>query len=401
MIMYLIRVVDYYVGIPLCFFIGMADKFVNIFRRKQNDAFEPKKILLIKTWGAGNIVLMLPAMRGIREKYPKAKIYFLSLAGNRGLLDNDPYIDDYFFIDMKSLKAFVSTVARNIMILRQKNIDYVLDFDQFARFTALLSFLIGKKRFGFDTRGQGKRFVFTDSVVYNNTQHMSMTFYELAKAAGAAAHGYRITKVPYSSKDSLFIEEFFKKNNISAKKDIIIGMHVGCGSNFPSRRWPTLKFAQLADRLITDYGARIYFSGTKDEKPLIEETMRMMKNKAIDISGCLTIKQLSALIEKTNIFFVSDTGPLHIASAMGTPVVGFFGPNTPLLYGPLGGNNAVFYKGLPCSPCITNYNAKTSHCKDPVCIGSIEVDEVYNEVSEKILNKIIKQKDEASFLFNK
>ena len=116
-----------------------------------------------------------------------------------------------------------------------------------------------------------------------------------------------------------------------------------------------------------------------------------MNNRAVDASGRLTIKQMAVIIEKSDIFFSSDTGPLHIASAMDTTVVGFFGPNTPLLYGPLGDKSIVYYKRLPCSPCITNYNAKKSDCRDPICITSIEVDKVYDDVAKRILSENLKR----------
>jgi len=392
MVIRIIRVVDYYVGIPTCFVIGILDKFLNVFR-KSVVTTNPEKILLVKTWGIGNIILMLPAMKAVREKYPEAQIYFFSLKNNREILEGNPYINDCFMLDMDGLRAFITSVAENIRLLRGEGIDCILDFDQFARFTALLSFVIGigKRRIGFNTRGQGKKYVFTDLVDYNNTQHMSKTFYDLAKVIGVAEENYQSVKVPYAGDDLFFVNGFLKTHGIDTQKDILIGIHIGCGPNFPSRRWSCEKYAQLADRLIEEFNVKIYFTGTRSETELVQNTISFMNNKAVDASGRLTIKQMAVIIEKSDIFFSSDTGPLHIASAMDTTVVGFFGPNTPLLYGPLGDKNIIYYKGLPCSPCITNYNAKKSDCRDPICITSIEVDKVYDDVAKRILSENLKR----------
>jgi len=392
MVIRIIRVVDYYVGVPTCFVIGILDKFLNVFR-KSVVTTNPEKILLIKTWGMGNIVLMLPTMKAVREKYPDTQIYFFSLKNNRDILEGNPYIDGFFSLDMDGLRIFISSVIENIRLLRKENIDCILDFDQFARFTALLSFVIGigKRRIGFDTRGQGKRYVFTDLVDYNNTQHMSKTFYDLARVIGIAEEDYQSVKVPYSGDDLFFINGFLKTHGIDTQKAILIGIHIGCGPNFPNRRWSCEKYAQLADRMIEEFNVKVYFTGTRSETDIVQNTISLMDNKAVDASGRLSIKQMAVIIEESDIFFSSDTGPLHIASAMGTTVVGFFGPNTPLLYGPLGDKNIVYYKGLPCSPCITNYNAKKSDCRDPICITSIEVDEVYDDVVKRILSENLKR----------
>jgi ADP-heptose:LPS heptosyltransferase len=90
----------------------------------------------------------------------------------------------------------------------------------------------------------------------------------------------------------------------------------------------------------------------------------------------MDLKTLAALLDRAEIVISNDTGPVHIASSLGKPVLGLYGPNTPALYGPLSPGSRSFYKDLPCSPCITNLNYKTSFCRLPVCIQNITVDEV-------------------------
>ncbi len=120
--------------------------------------------------------------------------------------------------------------------------------------------------------------------------------------------------------------------------------------------------------------------------PIINETIGLMSNKPLNAAGKLNLSQLAYLAEKCSIFISNDTGPVHLAAAVKTSTVSFYGPNTPFLYGPMWGKNDVFYKNLPCSPCITNYNAKSTKCKDPVCITGIKVQDVYNLIDRKLFN---------------
>jgi ADP-heptose:LPS heptosyltransferase len=92
------------------------------------------------------------------------------------------------------------------------------------------------------------------------------------------------------------------------------------------------------------------------------------------------VRETAYLIQNCRLFFSADTAPLHIATAMGVDAACFFGPNTPVLYGPRGKNDVVFYRNINCSPCLTNFNAKTSNCRKPVCITEITVDDVWKKI---------------------
>jgi ADP-heptose:LPS heptosyltransferase len=104
------------------------------------------------------------------------------------------------------------------------------------------------------------------------------------------------------------------------------------------------------------------------------------KDRVHDAAGRLSVLGLAALIERCAFVVTNDTAPVHMASSLGVPVFAFYGPNTPRLYGPLSRDSFAFFRALPCSPCLTNMNYKTSHCRMPVCIRDIGVDEVADRV---------------------
>jgi heptosyltransferase-2 len=105
----------------------------------------------------------------------------------------------------------------------------------------------------------------------------------------------------------------------------------------------------------------------------------------IDLCGRISVEQLVLLLQRSDLFIGNDSGPLHLAVAAGTPTVSFFGPETPALYGPRGEGHVVLYKDLPCSPCLNVYHSKeNSSCRDNVCMNSIEVEEAWTAVRERL-----------------
>jgi ADP-heptose:LPS heptosyltransferase len=158
----------------------------------------------------------------------------------------------------------------------------------------------------------------------------------------------------------------------------MVVLHPGSGDNFPGRRWPTRRFGLLARRLV-DRGAIVAVTGERRERGLTREVAEASGRALHDLAGTLDLEELIALLARARLLGSYDTGPVHLASALGVPVLGLYGPNTPLLYGPLSAGSRAFYDPPPCSPCITNFNYKTSRCRNAVCIRAIDVDAVADE----------------------
>jgi ADP-heptose:LPS heptosyltransferase len=157
--------------------------------------------------------------------------------------------------------------------------------------------------------------------------------------------------------------------------DPLVILHPGSGDNFPGRRWPTRRFGLVARRLV-DAGAVVAVTGGRGEAALAREVAEAAERDVWDLSGRLDLRELVALLARARVLVSNDSGPVHLASALGVPVVALFGPNSPALYGPLSEGSVSFYDAPPCSPCITNFNYKTSRCRNPVCIAAIEVEDV-------------------------
>lgn len=384
-----VRWIDRYIGIPLSWAVFCLRR---ILCRLPVET-EIKRILLIKFWGVGNIIMLLPAAKALKERFSGAKIDILTLTNNREPAESSGLFDNIYTIGNGSLVVFLATAWKSYRGLKKTGYDLIIDFEQFARFSALFSALIGpKKTIGFQTKGQHRGFLYTHPVNYNNCIHITQSFYSLAEQAGCAKRerieAQAVTAGKKHQEEALrLIAEWGFQN-----KRLIL-MHTGTSRNFSLRRWPPEYYADLADRLVDNFPVKIVFTGTGAERELAGKAMSYMKNKtsAVNSAGRLDFYCFIALIKLSDLLVSADTAPVHLASCLSVPVAGLYGPNTPLLYGPWGANSIYFYKHLSCSPCITNYNAKINRCRHPqgagMCMKSITPEEVFQGIKTAYFDK--------------
>ena len=383
----LIRFMDSYLGIPIILLISI---FLPCLRKKTSRPADvpPEKILLIKFWGIGNLFMLLPAIHALRATFPDSAVDFLTLAHNRDALTMTGVVDNVITINISTLRIFLKTCLRVAAQLRHKHYDMIIDFEQFARFSALLTHQIGAAySIGFETRGQHRHRLYADSVSYDNNIHMTRSFYALVERSGVS-HPFS-PRIAFSNKEMLKTKGsgILNKHGILPSSQVAV-IHIGSSDNFKERRWPPAHYAALADLLTDRFGMCIIMTELRDEILLIAEAKLHMKyaGQVIDLSGQLSFTDYYALITVADLVISADTATVHIASAVNTPVVGLYGPNTPKLYGPWGTGGLALYAGFDCSPCITNFNDKISTCRHPdgrgACMNAISVEMVFKSIED-------------------
>jgi ADP-heptose:LPS heptosyltransferase len=378
----LAKAVDRYVGILVCYAL-VALREIREYVAPREDLVEARTILLVKFWGLGNIVLLLPVVRLLRERHPNARIVFVSLERNRDLLDACPHLDQRIYVNDRNVFTLLWTLMTAVFRAARTKPDLAVDFEQFARASTILAVLARSKQIvGLATPGQGRAVLFHKRVRYDDRQHMGQTYLDLARAAGVEERVYRPEPMPVAARHDDEARAFLGERWTGATDGPLVLVHPGSGDNFLGRRWPAESFAKLADRLIREDGARVVVSGGPSEAALVREVIGLMDegDRAIDAAGRLSVLGLAALIRRCACIVTNDTAPVHVASSLGIPVFAFYGPNTPRLYGPLSRGSHAFFRALPCSPCLTNMNYKTSHCRMPVCIRDIGVEEAADRV---------------------
>jgi len=329
------------------------------------------EIVVVKFWGVGNAAMLLPVLRALRRRYPDARLTALTLAHNRELFAQ--VADEVLTVRLRPLPTAMLDMVRAVATLRARKIDLAVDFEQFVRASQVLLFLAGAGRVvAFDTPAQHRAGLATHKVRYDDTQHAADSFLALARAAG-------VTGPPEGGVEiELLAAARARAWARAGGRDgrPLVLLHPGSGDNFTGRRWPAARFAELARRLTDETDAVVAVTGTRAEREVVRRVIALADRGLADLSGRLSLPELVAFLARASLLVANDTGPVHLASALDVPVLGLYGPNSPLLYGPRSVGSVAFYDAPACSPCITNFNYKTSRCRNAVCIEAIDVDVV-------------------------
>jgi ADP-heptose:LPS heptosyltransferase len=349
----------------------------------------PKRILAIKFYGLGNMVMVLPAIQALREAHPAAEIDFLTLVENESVLQRSGLLTRTLGIRVHSFRELFASVWETLRVVRARHYDLVIDFEQFVKLSAIIAYATGAPdRIGFNTDGQRRGWLYTVRVVYTDSEHMTRIFLRVVRPLGitGARESVELATAP---DERAHVDAFLAEHRVEPGRFPIIVVHVGSGDNFyriALKRWSVENFARLATELATRYGAAVVLTGKgPEERALVDATLALGGKGLIDGCDRFSVGELLALLERSHLAVVNDTSVMHLAGAMGTPVAAFFGPTAPLHYGPHNPHDLVFYQDLYCSPCLTNYNLKASRCTDPVCVRTIGVEQVLAAIDARFL----------------
>lgn len=407
MILNFMRRLDYWMGIPLCFLLTVINFVLGLFFSKMANNDSPKKILFIKPSEMGGILLSHSLICRIKEKYPKAEMFFLAFTSNKPIfdvLDSVP-IRNVFTIRDDSFCGFMKDVAATLFKIRKEKIDVTYDLEFFSRFTAIISYLSGaSKRIGFyryTFEGLYRGGLATHKIQYNPHIHIADLFLSMAQVSKGLKKDTP-EYVPDSNSVKTVLPQFVpteeQKKNISSRLrklgapegSRLFLVNPGEG-RIPLREWPLDNFIMLARRFLEKENNYIILVGTdkyphKTREPLLDA---LQKKRCIDLSGKTSILELLTLFTMADALITNDSGLAHLASLTGIRQFVFFGPESPRVFSPLGDNVHIFYSSLPCSPCLSAYNHRRSACRDNQCLKSIGPQEVCDAILEKCLHEQI------------
>jgi ADP-heptose:LPS heptosyltransferase len=328
---------------------------------------EVRRVLVLKFWGLGNWALLRPVVRDLRARYPAARLAIATLAANEPLVRD--LADEVLPVDPRGLARAARDLVRAVRRLRRDPPDLALDFEQFARVGGLLARAArAAQRIGFVSGSRGRDGLYTALVPFRGDAHASRSFRDLAEAAGVAAGPYRAGHLAPSAAGRREVDAL----GVDAPYVLV---HPGSGDNFPGRRWSESGFAAVG-RTATQRGHGVIVTGSASERDLAARVAAAVGPGARSVAGQVGIEGLVALVAGARALVSNDTGPVHLASALGVPTLGIYGPNTPRLYGPLAPSSRAFYRGLPCSPCLRTTNYRSSRCRIHTCMASITTGEV-------------------------
>ncbi|MDD2679411.1 MAG: lipopolysaccharide heptosyltransferase II [Candidatus Omnitrophica bacterium] len=337
------------------------------------DALSNFKLLIIKLSSLGDIILSTPGLRAIRERFPRHKISFLVGEESKEALLRCPYIDELLVADLKNKDKGLRGLLAIGRVLRKKNFDLVIDL-QNNRASHLLAFLsLSSERYGYDNKKFGfllNHRIKDDKPPIDPVTHQS----RVLKMLGIDLRDNHLELWP-GKNDAEYVDGLLNTEWLSADQKII-GINISASKRWLTKCWPKGHIAKLCEELGLK-NMRVVITGTQTDAADANSLLAMVKNtKIINACAKTSVNQLASLIKRCSLYISADSSPLHIAAAMGVPVIAFFGPTDPARHMPPAKNHLIIRRELPCSPC---YKPKCRHNK---CMRLISVEEVLTGIDK-------------------
>lgn len=323
----------------------------------------------------GDVILSLPAIRAVRKAFPGAYIAVMVQPRMDDLLKGNPHIDEVIVYDKNKKQKGIFNNISFIKQLRSKRFDTALILHTTKRIN-LICFLTGiPKRIGY-ARGKAD-FLLTDKIAYTK------------KLGEKHEAEYSLDILRYLGIEPEFSLPFiYVRNDDEKKADVLLkSLNIGRGEKFAvlhpgascvSKMWPLENFAKAGDMLIEYLKIKVMINLAPDQAALGEKVRGMMSNKPVFFCDPTTLGVLAALFKKASLVISNDSGPVHVASGVGTPVISIFGRNqkglSPVRWRPLGDKAIAIHKDVGCTDCLA-HDCK----KDFLCLREITVEEVFNE----------------------
>lgn len=349
---------------------------------KQNP---PKNILMLNLTRMGDLIQSTPLLKGLRKKYPDSKITLLVGSEFYEFSKRLPAVDDWIVLNLKqfkekSLQGGVSWVElfqyfqETLNQVREKKFDLVFNLSHSKLSAFIISYLKIKEIRGFKCNSEGDRMTDHPWLQYFFTEPFNRPFntfnlVDLFFKAGDIDLNGETLEIKQFPEDFMRAGQIFEKHSISSN-EVVIGFQAG--SSLEGRRWPASHFAKLGDRLIRDLNARILLFGVKSEADIGDNIVAQMKSpdRVVNLIGKTDISELVGLVNRCQYLVTNDTGTMHIAAAIGTPIVGlFFAHAHPPETGPYSEGQLLFQADIPCAPCSYGVD-----CNQIVCIEKLSPD---------------------------
>ncbi|MGH7235616.1 MAG: putative lipopolysaccharide heptosyltransferase III [Nitrospiraceae bacterium] len=337
------------------------------------------RILVIKLRYIGDVLLATPVLHALRDRFPDARLTMLVNRGTENILKWNPDVDEVLTVDRGTFAAQLRLVGA----LRRRHFDCVLDLTDGDRSSILARLTGAPVRIGFNEERRWRGLLYTSVVQPNALRHRVARDLETVRALGIEPKASPLVLCTSSEDDKeadrLLVEAGM--GGASAGTRPLVLLHPGARYWF--KAWPAERFAELADRLTDACSCRVLIGGDAHDKPVAETIRARARSAPAVLAGRTTLLQLAALLKRCALFIGNDNGPMHMAAAVGTPIVALFGPSDPAEWGPVTSQAEILYKGLDCRRCFH----PTCDRGEQSCMRQITVDEVFS-AAQRFLEKV-------------
>jgi lipopolysaccharide heptosyltransferase II len=340
---------------------------------------KPQRILVLCRPFLGDTVLMGPVFRNLRAARPDAWIAAAGYAEHRDLLSLLPEADEVIFIPRRAqggVLALLGEWRRAIRQLRAARFDLVYDLMHSDRSAAVTlatgaprraTFIKDRRRF----RDRG----YTDLADWRGALERTHT-------VDLYLQGLAELGVPVRTRSTAIDLAPEERDAAAARLERLAPRGDGPlvlvhpGASAPNKLWPAEHFAVICDELQADVGARVLLLGGAREADMLARIRTAMRTPAVMLDAPVSVRELAALLQAADLFFGHDSGPMHLAAAVGTPVVALFGAISPVQWGPLGEAHVVIRPDMPCTACVCPERCRPPDPYRMCCVRRVTVDEV-------------------------
>lgn len=308
------------------------------------DELDVRRICVIKPSALGDVVQSLPLLPVLRERFPQATISWVINHELADLLEGHPLLHELLHFHRRSGP---SQYLRLLHDLRQRQFDLVFDLQGLMRSGVMVAASRAPLRVGLETSREGASMAC--HVVIPRTGKEIPAFQRYWRVAEELGLGDRTpqTIVPTSDAD-----QAFATSALSSLTGPILAIHPG--ARWMTKRWPIEKFAVVAHKAMRQFGFSVVILGSKAEMPVANELQTLLhgfvsRKTVLNLTGQTTLKQLSAVLSKVDVVLTNDSGPMHLASGLGTSVLGIFLCTSPAVSGPSGEQHEMVSTQVSCA----------------------------------------------------
>jgi heptosyltransferase-1 len=326
----------------------------------------PKKILIIKPSSLGDVVHSFPFLNAVRTRFPKTEIHWVIAKGLEGLLEGHPMINRLWIINkdtwkkIKNLKGTINEFKVLFRELKKERFDLIIDLQGLLRSGIITSATGAPVRIGFSEAREGSRVFYTDKIKGGKDIHAVDRYLKIAAFLGCDTSDVCFPFPLYKQSSPITLPSF---------EDYAVLVP---GARWKTKRWSPDNFGELSSRLPLNS----VIVGNKKESDIANIIVSRSDGKSISLAGKTDLKELIEIMRGAKFVVSNDSGPMHIAAALGIPVFAIFGPTNPLRTGPYGKGHTIIKEDISCAPCFKRT------CSDIKCMNNLSVNKVYKIIRE-------------------
>jgi len=343
------------------------------------------RTLIIKPSSMGDVVQALPVLTVLKERHPSARVSWLVGKAFAGILEGHPRLDEVIVFDRQRFGRFTvslkvaSEFAAFLADLRRRRFTTVIDLQGLLRSGVLALATGAPNRVGFRQAREMAPLFYTAEVSAGRQEvHAVDRYLAVARRLGLGRPTAR-DHLPVSAESRRAIRRRLTKVGLGPEEPFVA---VGAHARWPTKQWPPERFAVVLDALREATGARAVLLGSAAAAPNALAIREAMREPPIDLTNQTTLKEVAAVLAEARVMLTNDSGPMHVAAAVGTPVVALFGPTSPARTGPYGPGHHVLGGRAACSPCYRRRCRYDRTNAAMLCLTNITPDTVVDHLLE-------------------